>query len=480
MSTLKVISKFPKTFWLANLMELFERWAYYGMFVLLSVYLTDPISKGGLGFSNILRGNMQAVVTGVIYLLPILGGALADKFGFRKVLLAAFVTLASGYYFMGQFNSYGLVFASFLIVAVGAALFKPIIVATVSKSTTEKNDTIGFAIFYMIVNIGGFLGPFVASKLRDLNWSYVFTMSAIVILFNLALLYFYKEPGRAKDEKKESLAKTLGQIFVKMKIALSDYKFLTFNIIMIGFWVVYMQLFFTLPIFITQWVDTSDLFRSSSIIASTIGTIENGVGIVRPEQIINIAAFVIIFFQLIVSSLIMKVKPIVSIVFGTMIIALGMGQLTFQSYGLFIVLGVIIIAFGEMASSPRIQEYVGRIAPKDKVALYMGVSYLPVFGGNVLGGLLSGSLYNSMSDKYEFLKQALFERGYGSLESMQNADGAILFKEAMEFMNMTEVQLNQFLYSTYHPGNIWLVFAVIGGSTSILLFLYNRFILKNN
>ena len=93
MPILKSLKSFPRTFWLANTMELFERWAYYGMFAVLSVYLTDPVSKGGLGFSQEQRGVMQAVVTGILYLLPILGGAIADRFGFRKVLIAAFITI---------------------------------------------------------------------------------------------------------------------------------------------------------------------------------------------------------------------------------------------------------------------------------------------------------------------------------------------------------------------------------------------------
>ncbi len=474
-----LIKQFPKTFWLANTMELFERWAYYGVFVVLSIYLTDPISKGGLGFTSDQRGIMQAVATGILYLFPILGGALADKFGFRKVLLAAFATLASGYFCMGQFSSYALVFASFLIVAIGAALFKPIIVATVSKTTSKKNDTIGFAIFYMIVNIGGFLGPFVASKLRALDWVFVFSMSAAVILFNLILLYFYKEPDRTKDKKEETLSQSILQILTNMKVALSDFKFLSFLIIMVGFWIVYMQLFFTLPVFITQWVDTSDVYNSSSFLASAIGTVQDGVGIIQPEQIVNIAAFTIIFFQLITAKIIMKIKPIVTMIFGTIVISLAMGQFSFQSLGILIILGVVIFAFGEMVSSPRIQEYIGRIAPRDKVALYMGVSFLPVAGGNFFGGLLSGNLYGSMSDKYVLLKTELAERGFASIENMQNMDGALLFKEATAYLEMNQSQLNNLLYTKYHPGNIWLVFAGIGIGTSLLLFLYNRFMLKN-
>ena len=478
MKFLTVLKKFPRTFWIVNTMELFERWAYYGMFVVLSIYLTDPVSEGGLGFTNSQRGIMQAIVTGIIYLLPVLGGAIADKFGFRRVLLAAFVCLTSGYYFMGQFNSYALVFASFLIVAVGASIFKPVISATISKTTNKNNDTIGFGIFYMIVNIGGFIGPFVASRLRDLNWNYVFIMSAIVILINFILLYFYKEPGREKNKSKESLGESILQIFRNMGIALSDRKFLLFIIIMIGFWTTYWQIFFTLPVYITQWVNTSDIYNSSSLIASAIGTEVNGVGLIRPEQIINIAAFTIIFFQVIVSTLVMKIRPVASIIFGGVVIAFGMGQFAFQTYGLYFVLGIVIIAFGEMTSSPRVQEYIGRIAPKDKVALYMGVSYLPMAGGNILGGLLSGFLYDGMSDKYLFLKQELVKRGYDSMEKLQDMDGGLLFKDAMEYLNMSEVQLNQMLYSTYNPGQIWLIFSAIGFGTAVLLFLYDRLLLK--
>lgn len=477
MKTLSIIAKFPKTFWIANLMELFERWAYYGMFVVLSIYLTNPVSEGGLGFSDSQRGIMQAVVTAILYLLPIIGGALADKFGFKKVLLAAFVTLASGYYAMGLFDTYFLVFTSFLIVAVGGALFKPIIVATVSKTTTKETDTIGFGIFYMIVNIGGFLGPFAASRLRDLSWNYVFIMCAVVILFNIVLLLFYKEPPK-KEEESKGFSETISQILKNMGIALSDWKFLTFLIILVGFWTMYMQLFFTLPVYITQWIDTSDLYNASPLIANIIGTVENGVGIVRPEQVVNIAAFIIIFFQIIVSTLILKIKPIISMTFGAVIIAIGMSQFGLNDLGVMVALGVVILAFGEMASSPRIQEYIGRIAPKDKIALYMGVSYLPLAAGNLIGGLLSGSLYGSMSNKYVFLAQELADKGVGTLETLKAKDTALLFKEGMTYFNMTDLELTQMLFQNHNPGAIWLVFSGIGLGTAVLLFIYNQFILK--
>jgi dipeptide/tripeptide permease len=473
-----IFSKFPRTFWLVNTFELFERWAYYGMLTVLSVYLTDPVSQGGLGFTQSQRGVMQAVATALLYLIPILGGAIADKFGYRRVLLAAFVTLASGYFAMGSTHAYSAVFMAFLLVALGGAIFKPIIVATISKTTTKETDTLGYGIFYMIVNIGGFIGPFVASKLRDINWYYVFIMCTLVILLNLVLLYFYKEPKSGKIKNDETLGKALKIIFDNSFSVLKDWKFLLFLVIIVGMWTMYMQLFFTLPVFITQWVDTSDIYNFSSSLSMLIGTTEDGQGIIRPEMMINIPAFTIILFQLFISNRLKNIRPVSSMVFGIAVIAIGYGQMAFQSMGWYIALGTVIIAFGEMASSPRIQEYISRIAPRDKVALYMGYSFLPVAGGNFIGGLLSGILYERFSDKYIFLKNYIVENGLNTAENFSNTDQAELFRQTAENLNLSSNELTFLLYNQYSPGNIWLIFASIGLFTSVCLFLYSRLILQ--
>ena len=471
------IKSFPRTFWIANTMELFERWAYYGMFTVLSVYLTDPVSTGGLGFSQEQRGVMQAIVTGILYLLPIAGGAIADRFGFRKVLIAAFVTLASGYFAMGQFHAYTPVFIAFLVVAVGGAIFKPVIVATVSKTTAKGSDTLGFGIFYMIVNIGGFIGPWMASKMRDLSWEYVFIMCSLIIIINLFLLFFYREPEK-KEKKKEPLSVAVNQIVRNTIIVLKDTKFVIFLAILIGFWTMYMQLFFTVPVYITQWINTSVVYDKLGILKSVFGSVDNGVGLIRPEMMINVPALTIIIFQLMVSSLLANVKPIKSMTVGIVIVVIGMGQLLFHVNGWFVIMSLVILAFGEMASSPRIQEYISRIAPKEKVALYMGYSFLPLAGGNIIGGLLSGKLYGTMSDKYTFLRDYLVKNGITTYDKISGADNAVLFKNSLTELDITAAELNNLLYTTYHPGNIWLVFAGIGLGTALLLFLYNKFVLK--
>lgn len=469
--------KFPKVFWLANIMELFERWAYYGVFALLSVYLTDPVSSGGLGFDSYKSGALLAVVTFTIYFFPMFAGAIADRLGYRKILLIAFGILTAGYYFMGKFSSYHGVFLAFLLVGLGAALFKPVIVGTISKSTNASNDTVGFGIFYMIVNVGGFIGPFIASKLRDIEWQYIFIMSATVIAINfIPLLLGYKEPGRDLIKTPQSLNKKIKEIFNNFFMALSDYKFLFFVIIMSGFWIMYMQIFFTLPVYITQWVDTTVIYNSSEWIAWAIGTTKDGVGVINPEMIQNLGAASIICFQVILSNLVKGITPIKSITFGILISAIAMTAMSLGMNGWIIVIAIFFFAVGEMISSPRTQEYVSRIAPIDKVGVYMGFSFLPVAIGNFAGGFLYGRLYSRMSDIYGFILKELDLIGFYDIETLAKEDKANIFKVALDHFNMTSMEMTSWLFQTYQPYKIWYVYGAIGIFTVGLFIIYHRFL----
>ncbi|MCK5637698.1 MAG: MFS transporter, partial [Flavobacteriaceae bacterium] len=140
----QIITSYPKSFWVASAMELFERWAWYGLFAVLALYLTGSTDEGALGFSHIEKGKIMGYVTGILYLLPLFTGVIADKIGYKLSLIIAYIMLISGYYFMGEVTSYSSVFIVFLYVAVGAAIFKPVASAIITKSTDESNSTLGF------------------------------------------------------------------------------------------------------------------------------------------------------------------------------------------------------------------------------------------------------------------------------------------------------------------------------------------------
>ncbi len=472
-------NRFPTVFWVANFMELLERWAYYGVFVLLSVYLTDPVSSGGLGFTSDQSGALMGVVTFTIYFFPMLAGAIADRLGYRKVLLVAFCILAAGYYLMGQFSSYHGIFLAFLLVGVGAALFKPVVVGTVSKSTHSSNATVGFGIFYMIVNIGAFIGPFVASKLRDVQWNYIFIMSSAIILVNLIPLFFlYREPGRQGVTAYQPVGGKIRDIFINFISALSNYRFLAFVLIMSGFWVMYMQIFFTLPVYITQWVDTTAIYDSSRWIAWAIGTTKEGVGVINPEMIENLGAASIVLFQVLMSNLVKGIAPIRSMTIGIFVSAVAMAAMSLGMNGWIIVVAIFFFSLGEMVSSPRTQEYVSSIAPKGKVGVYMGFSFLPVAFGNLIGGFLYGKLYSGMSDLYGFIIKELQASGYPDAAALVEKDKTEILRAGMEYLEMTAPELKAHLFHTYEPFRIWWVYGFIGLLTVILFLVYNRWVRK--
>ncbi len=473
-----VFKKFPKTFWIANSMELFERWAWYGLFAVLALYLTQSTDTGALGFTQAQKGSMMGTVTAILYLLPLFTGALADRFGYKKMLIIAFVIYSLSYLLMGQARSYTAVYGAFLLVALGAALFKPIVSATVAKTTDETTSSIGFGIFYMIVNIGGFIGPVFSSKLRHIyGWHIVFIMAASAIAVNILLaLIFFKEPGRVKntDPFWSSIAKSLKHIVT----ALSDVKLTVFLVIMIGFWTMFNQLFYTLPNFIYQWVDTAMIYQwihgFSPDLAVAVGTQK---GVIAPEMLVNLDAGFIILFQIIISSLVMRFKPVNAIITGIMVVSVGIGFAFGTNNGFYVILGIFIFSIGEMASSPKFTEYIGRIAPKNKEALYMGTSFLPVAVGNKFAGWLSGPVYQSMSDKISLLQHYVAKQGLQIPAISEKFTKNDYLKRAAELMHTDQHGLTQMLWNTYHPYRIWILFSAIGVVTIIALFLYNHFVL---
>ena len=497
---------FPGTFWIANTMEIFERMAWYGFFAVSSLYITGAVSDGGLGFSDEDRGILQGVVTFFLYLFPVASGALADRYGFKKMLFWSFLVLTPAYFFLGQFNSFYSFFLAFMLVAIGAGMFKPVIIGTVSKTTNDKTSSMGFGIFYMMVNIGGFVGPIIAGILRAWDWNYVFMASSGWIIINIILVsIFYREPtSESKSENPRTFKKVLedmvevlgnGRFFLlvfvllillvlgskltaigyiswggimilsilwlalnflyymfikkiqgrdKMPwylqpVKLADWKFGLYLLLMSGFWTCFNQIFYTLPLHIRDFVDTSDIMAASVSFFETIGlssfvpVFKSAMvtpGQINPEYIINIDAGAIIIFQVVISVIVGRMQPFTTIFWGVVITIVSFVILVLGTSGWIVVAGIVVFSFGEMMASPKSKEYTGKIAPPNKVALYMGYFYWCVALGNLFGGLLSGQMY------------ATFAR------DMQR------------------------------PDLMWLFFALLALITAVAIFFYDRVVIK--
>ena len=472
---MSIFKKFPNTFWVANVIELFERWAWYGLFILFANYLTGSTDAGALGFTQVEKGLMMGVGVSILYFLPLITGAIADKYGYRKVLLLSFVIYTSAFILLPQFKSFTGVFIMYIYLAIGAAMFKPVISATIAKTTTDETSSIGFGIFYMMVNIGAFFGPLLTLIIRNNSGSYhlVFYISAVIVALNFIMMLFYKEPQR--EINNDPFSKAIVKVLQNVYSALKDYKFLIFLFLVAGFWTMYYQLFYTLPVFISQWVDTSTVYAFFSVRLPFFANNYGVNGQMDAEFITNFGALFIIIFQIAISTIVMKWKPLNAMITGFLICSIGMALTLMTQNVLFTILALFVFSIGEMSSSPKITEYIGRISPQDKKALYMGCSFIPVCIGSIFAGIVSGYVYGALSDKDVLVQKELGERG------LQLADGLTkneYFSQAAAQLNMSAMELNNYLWDKYHPSSIWAIIFVIGLAAAAGLFLYDRFLLS--
>jgi dipeptide/tripeptide permease len=380
---LAILRSFPRVFWIANIMELFERAAYYGMNSVLAIYLTDSIAKGGLGFSEESVGFLQGLIYAIVYVVPILGGALADRYGYRRMLMIAFSLLAFGYFLSGYMSSYGAVFSALLVMATGAGLFKPIVSGTLARTTTEDNSGFGFGIFYWMINMGAFLAPLVVSYIKGFSWQAVFATSALYCaLMLIPTVFFYRDPHSVSSKK------NLRDVVAGAAIVLADARFMLMIFMYSTFWILYFQNFGSVLWYLRDFIDATpiNMFFASYGIPFKFDA----------EHVTVINAGTIILLQVIVSRLVKNLKPLPTMVTGVLLGAVGFFFLSMGATISLFVIGIIIFSIGEMTAHPKYLSYVGLVAPADKKAIYMGYAFLYGVVGSLIGSNIGGVMYEAM------------------------------------------------------------------------------------
>ena len=383
---MKKRTSFPFVFWAANSIEVFERFAYYGIYMGFGIYLEQ------LGYSKGDLGIIQSIFLALSYLIPLFSGTFADKYGFKKVLIVSYLAYLPSILLLIFTKTFSGIALTMLTIGFAAGIFKPLISGTVRVVTDKTNKTLGFGIFYAMVNVGASLGPIIMGKLRAISWDYVFYTAAagIAVMFIITLL-FYKEP------KREIEGITLSQKFKDMGEVLSDYKYLIFIILLgVFFWMPFWAFFNVLAVYIEDYMNTATLYLGvKSVLGAGITNIishqDAGTWKINAEAISH-TGYIIIVFQLFVSRIFEKRSAIPSFMFGLFVAALGfvvLGLANTMTNSL-VFLGVFLFAVGEMISSPRIQEYITWIAPKEKAGLYMGTNFLATFIGATLSGIYTG------------------------------------------------------------------------------------------
>ncbi len=368
-------------------MEFFERGSYYGVMSVLSVYLIMNISEGGLGFSKESVGVIKSTITPLLYLLPILSGAIADRYGYRKTLFFAFIVMSTGYFLTGLSSSYIMVFSSLLLMAVGAGFFKPLISGTIARETTKENSSLGFGIFYWSINLGAFLFPLVLIPyLKSFSYTYIFFMaSAITGSLLLVNFFLFKEP------KKPETGKSIGQVLKEMIFVLKDFRFLSMILIYSCFWILYFQMFDSVLWYLKEYLDMTPVNNVVNSLLSNF--MDNPTWKFEAEHVTVVNAGAIILLQLVISAIVRKTKALPTMIAGITIGTLGIVMLALSANAWVFVAGLFIFSIGEMTAHPKFIAYIGEIAPPDKKALYLGYSFLYGVIGSGIGGILGAFLY---------------------------------------------------------------------------------------
>jgi POT family proton-dependent oligopeptide transporter len=366
---------FERPFWVANITEVFERLSYYAAFASLPRYLHE-----GLGLTVVQSATLAGLFGGAVWILAPFGGTIADRMGFRRALSLAYLILSASYFLLGSVNApwlsvlrnnvplVALATVILLLPAFGIALVKPSVVGTTARASKENVRSIGYSIYYTLVNIGSAAGPLVASWVHEhMNVENVFRVAALsVFAMVFAVLLFFREP-RKLDEQKTA---TLGQAAKNFVTVLSDVRFMLFLLIFSGFWLVYWQMFIILPLFVHNYISPT---------ADT-------------ERMLSAGPILVILLTVVVSLMTQKARPFRTVALGTLVSSLAWVFLIIHPSVVMAYVTLITIALGEIILSPKYYEYVSRLAPSGQQGTYLGFAFLPIGIGSIFGGRFGGSL----------------------------------------------------------------------------------------
>jgi len=389
MTRISIFKDYSRTFWTANLMELFERAAYYGLNSVLGGYLTLSKAAGGLGFATQSVGFLQGIVYAITFILPILGGALADRYGYRRLLLFAFALLSAGYFLSGTVSSYALVFLFLLVMATGSGLFKPIISGTIARTTDERTSGLGFGIYYWTINLGAFLAPLVVSILKGFSWHYVFTASALycaAMLFPAAFLFH--------DPPRPANTRTFREVLTGAAEVLGDARFMMMVVVYSGFWILYFQNMGTILWYLRDVIDKEPVSAGITSLFRSLGlpwTFRFDI-----EHVTVINAGTIILLQVPISRFVARFRALPTMVGGMALGAAGFLILASSRNPWVFVAGIAVFSIGEMTAHPRYYSFIGLVAPQDRKAVYMGYAFLYGVFGSLLGSNVGAFLYARM------------------------------------------------------------------------------------
>ena len=500
-------ASFGRTFWALNTIEMWERLAFYNLRVMAPIYIMQADDPGGLHLTAMQKGSLYAWWAGVQSLLPIVTGGLADRFGYKRTLAFAISLMMLGYLMIafmrdcGGIDNFTSFSAGILVLAAGTAFFKPSLQGSLAHQLTKSNASVGWGVFYWVVNVGAFIGHFLPSTLLGLSvllpepfyatphskeaWRNLFLASAVFTSFNLGMLLTFKDvpSGASKTE-------SLGRVLVRTVSTMFERRLLAWILIMSGFWLMMYQLWDLQPNFIADWVDSAGMARSLEWLPATLREIvvqDTPRGPMIPQQVLlSFNSLFIILGVVLAAWITRRMRTLSAMLAGMIMATAGILVAGWTQNAWVLVLGILFFSIGEMTTGPKKTEYLGLIAPPGKKGLYLGYVNIPVGIGVYAGSKLAGFVYGHYGEKAVLALRYLAEKT--PFGAAKNWDGALASLETTLGVPRTGAMLKlqevtgwdaatatQVLWNTYHPQlRVWIPFAAVGVVSAIALYIFGR------
>ncbi len=483
-------AKLGATYWKLNTIEMWERLAYFALRSVVAVYICQADDIGGLHLTMAHKGTIYAWWFVFQSVLPMFTGGIADRYGYKKVLAFAVSANMGGYLMMAWARDYWSFFLAVMVLASGTAFFKPALQGSLAQSLDKSNSSLGWGVFYWVVNIGALIGPLIASALIGEHsveeWRRLFFMSAGFTSLNLLMLFTFKDVPSGADKTESLIA-----VFKRTLINIVEPRLVAWLLIMSCFWLMMYQVWDLHPNFISDWVDSSDVAAALAWIPGIGDGVltkldASGVRYVPQEVLISTNAAMIVTLMVPVAWLVRRLRTLTCMMIGMVMAVGGTIVAGFTGIGWVLVAGIVLFSLGEMLTGPKKNEYLGLIAPPGKKGLYLGYVNIPVGIGGFAGSKMAGYIYGHFGEKAVLAQRYLMEHTPLGEGKAWDGDPTVLdtalgiprmdaFAKLMEVQGLDTTAATELLWQTYDPHLwVWIPFATIGGVAAIALLVFGQ------
>ena len=477
--------RLSRTYWLCNVIEMWERLAYYTLRPIAPIYICQATEPGGLHLPQATKGWIYMWWAIFQSFLPMVTGGYADRYGYKRTLAFSVTMNIIGYLLLAFTHSYYGFFAGIIILAIGTAFFKPSLQGTIAHQLTKENSSLGWGIFYWVVNVGSVIGHYVSPLLLGAGhgvegWRRVFLFCAACTAVNYLMLFTFKDvpSGASKTESPmQVMRRTIANLF--------DARLITWLLIMSCFWLMMYQLWDLQPNFIEDWIDSS-MIAAYMPFDSWVEVGDRGIVRVPQQVLISLNALLIVILMVPVSWTVRKMRTLSAMLIGMLVATSGLLVAGLTGNGWILLLGIVLFSLGEMLTGPKKNEYLALIAPPGKKGLYLGYVNIPIGVGVGFGSWMAGHLYGACGEKATLALKYLMQHtpfGQGrtwdgtakTLEAATGVSRTEAFAKLQEVLGVDGVEATRLLWDTYHPQyNVWIPFAAIGVVAAIALGIFGQ------